>query len=180
MTTTARPSKATTPAPDLETARAQRQELVDRMRRGDTTVTGGDFERAESAVRFAQLQEEVAADQAKEAERATRQDRQAELVQAIADLGASPTVDKATHDLARALDAFATTCRARNDRYADLVTQLTGLGDLPAGVSYHVGFSITVPGQVVRPVDVQEVIARAAAEAVLSHFPRTQIDFGQH
>lgn len=176
-------AKTPMPAPDFETALGLRQELVDRVRRGDTTVTGEDFEQAESAVRFAQIHQEAAAEQAERAAQQAREAQQADLVAAIVALAGDETVAEADAKLREALDAFVAVCRARDERFYALSTEVMNLNDDVQGVKREAGgysgTSLLADGKTIRQEQTIQRIRDAAGAAVARHYPRTQYDFGR-
>lgn len=176
-TETASPTPAVTP---LDAARQRQRDLLDRMRAGDATVTADDFARAESAVQFATAQEAAAAERAQREAEQARQDRISALVRELVERDASPTLERATVALRKALDQFAATCASYNARHGEIYDELSRIGTLPAGVAIVPGGGIEVPdGPDGRPANVQHIIARNATEALTSTFPRMSIDLGR-
>lgn len=161
----------------LETALADRQRLIDRMQAGDATVTGDDFERAEAAVRFATIQERVAADRAVQDAEAARLEQIAALVRELTEREASPVMASATRALGKALDQFAATCATYNARHTEIYTELAGLGALPPGLTISPGQGdIQLPdGPIVRQASTERLIYRAMTTALTTHFPRMQL-----
>lgn len=158
------------PTVELDAVQSALADVRRRIGANDPTVTVEDLNRAELAVRFAQMKIDAAVEvQAQEREQA-RIDRIAAIRAELPAIFDTTALDKARAKVEAAVDAYCQEARALEVRVSDVYSELTALQ--PHDISIESG-SGAIGGY--RKPSFQRQVRDAVYEPFKRHFPRTQV-----
>ncbi len=181
MSTTTAPLTVAEATQHLRDAEAALARLHDRLAAGDSTITPAAFEKAESAVRFAQARLRGAERQAEAQAEAARLQRIEQLREELTTTLDPAPVEQARQAMETAIEQFVAACRAYDDRCADADDALAdpSLAPLPRdlGKGDQPGH-LRVGGQEYRRARPQMGIHRAGMAAITRYYPRHQVNLG--
>jgi len=161
---------------ELEEARAALEVVLEEISRGQGTER--DLEAAQTRVRFWEVRLEGAHRQvAEEAEQERKGRIEALKERALAlDEGA---VKKLEEQARKALDAYVAAALAHRTELAEIVQELSGLGELPDDLELDMqptGYGMVVGSERLAPVDPIAGCTVMAFDVLRTHMPRQEID----
>ncbi len=176
MATTTKPLD---PVAELETASAALDQVRRRIGANDPTVKVDDLHHAETAIRFARMRIDAAAEIEAEQREQARRDRIEAIRQELPAIFNTTALDEARQNLEAAADAYCREARMLQDRTGDAFNELIGLGSTPGITPMSGDGAIQAGGITYRKPSFQHQARQVMTAAFRKHFPRVEIDFGK-
>jgi len=161
---------------ELEAARAALEDVLEEVSRGRGTEQ--DLETAQTRVKFWEVRLEGAHRQVAEEAEQERTDRINALKERALALDEG-TVKKLEEKARKALDAYVAAALAHRTELAEIVQELSELGELPEGLELDMqptGYGMVVGSERRAPVDPMAGCIVMAYDVLRTHMPRLQID----